>query len=177
MTPTTYDPPTNPRIQLIVATPEQESMLANLLQLYARDFSAFHDVTFDAAGKFVYEPLPLYWREPGRFPFLFELDGEVAGFVLVKKNEALSADDAIWDIAEFFVLHHFRRRGVGTAVANAVWRRFPGNWEIRVMESNHAACKFWVHAIAYFGHGFTQDMQIHEGGQRWKVLAFESAGA
>ena len=88
--------------------------------------------------------LPLYWSEPGRHPFLMKAEGKLAGFVLVKKGSEISRNEKVWDMAEFFVLRGYRRRGIGTRVAHEVWRRFPGLWEVRVMEANVSAHYFWA---------------------------------
>ena len=105
--------------------------------MYAHDFSEFHEIELGADGRFGYKHLPLYWREPNRRPFLVKVDGKLAGLVLVKRGSELSGDETVWDVAEFFVVRRYRRRGIGTYVAHAVWRQVPGLWEVRVMESNH----------------------------------------
>jgi predicted acetyltransferase len=137
-------------VEVIPALREQEFILANLLQLYAYDFSEFHEVEIGSDGRFTYRDLPLYWSEEGRHAFLVRVDTKLAGFVLVKKGSEVSGDDATWDMAEFFVLRGYRRRGLGTRVAEEVWRRFPGPWEVRVMETNVAARAFWQRAISGF---------------------------
>ena len=138
-------------VEVIPATAEQEPILANLLQLYAHDFSEFLDVPLQADGRFGgYKNLSLYWREGGRHPFLVWVDGKLAGFVLVKKGSEVSGDTNVWDMAEFFVIRAYRRRGVGTLIAHEVWRRFPGAWEVRVMRANVSAHKFWERAISGF---------------------------
>ena len=68
---------------------EQAPILANLLQLYAHDFSEFLDVEIGADGKFTYNPLPLYWIEAWPASFLLRVDGKLAGFALVKKGSAV----------------------------------------------------------------------------------------
>jgi predicted acetyltransferase len=121
--------------ELISAPLEQEPILANLLQLYAHDFSEFHNVELGLDGRFVYKQLPLYWSEPNRHPFLIRVDDKLAGFVLVKKGSEISGNDTVWDMAEFFVIRGYRRHGIGTLIAHEVWKRFSGKWEVRVMTS------------------------------------------
>ncbi|HEV7220531.1 MAG TPA: GNAT family N-acetyltransferase [Terriglobales bacterium] len=105
-------------VEVVPARPEQQTIMANLLELYAHDFSEFHDVAIGADGRFGYEPLRLYWSEPGRYPFLVWVDGKLAGFVLVKRGSEFSGSEDIWDMAEFFVLRGYRRRGIGTQVGH-----------------------------------------------------------
>lgn len=144
--------PLRAAIEVVPATAAQQPILANLLELYIYDFSGFHDVAIGPDGRFGYQELPLYWTEAGRHPFLIRVDGELAGFVLVMSEPQQSgpAYDPAWDMDEFFVLRAYRRMGVGTAAAHAVWTRFPGPWTVRVLEANAGAFGFWEQAIAQF---------------------------
>ena len=163
-------------VEVTPAGKEQESVLANLLELYAHDFSEFHDLEIGADGRFEYRYLRLYWTEPGRHPFLVQVEGKLAGLVLVKRGSEVSGNENVWDMAEFFVLRGYRRRGLGTHIAVEVWRRFPGRWEVRVMESNASACQFWASAISEFVGDEILPVQVERDGKRWKVFSFESQG-
>jgi len=57
------------QIEISPATLEQAPILANLLELYAHDFSEFHDVQLGADGRFGNSSLSLYWSQPDRHPF------------------------------------------------------------------------------------------------------------
>lgn len=161
-------------IEVIPASREHEPILANLLHLYAHDFSEFHEVEIGDDGRFVYKNLPRYWSEAGRYAFLVRAGGNLAGFVLVKKGSEVSSHGAVWDMAEFFVLRAYRRRGVGTRVANEVWQRFPGTWEVRVLASNVPARDFWARAISGLKGEEIRPWRIEVGGESWDVFSFES---
>ncbi len=161
-------------IEVIPAGPEQEPVLANLFELYAHDFSEFHDLEIGADGRFGYTPLPLYWSEPGRHPFLVRVEGKLAGLALVKRGSEVSGNGTVWDMAEFFVLRGYRRRGIGTHIAHEVWRRFPGLWEVRVMESNVSAHHFWARAISIFTSEAIHPVRVENGGKSWQLFSFES---
>jgi predicted acetyltransferase len=135
-------------VAVVPAGPEQELVLANLLELYAHDFSEFHDIEIGTDGRFGYNRLPLYWSEADRHPFLVRMDGRLAGLILVKRGSEVSGDATAWDVAEFFILRGYRKRGIGTQAAHLVWKLFPGRWEVRVMESNLLARRFWVKAVS-----------------------------
>lgn len=162
-------------LEILSAAPEQEQALANLLELYAHDFSEFHDLEIREDGRFGYPSLRLYWSEPDRHPLVVRLDGKLAGLVLVKKGSRISANDTVWDIAEFFILRGCRRRGVGTQVAHEVWRRFPGLWEVRVMQANIPAQQFWAGAIATFLGEEIRPVPIEHGGRRWVLFSFDTS--
>jgi predicted acetyltransferase len=161
-------------VELIRAGLEQEPILANLLELYAHDFSEFHDLDIGADGRFGYMSLPLYWSEPDRYPFLVKMDGKLAGVALVKRGSEVSGNQTVWDMAEFFVLRGYRRRGIGIQIALEVWSRFPGPWQVRVMQSNVSAHHFWAHAISIFTGEAIHPVRIEKGGESWNIYTFES---
>lgn len=152
-------------------------VLANLLELYAHDFSEFYEVELTADGRFGYKDLALYWSEPDRHPFLLRVDGKLAGFALVRRVLGISIEEAVWDMAEFFVVRGQRRRGIGVRAAHEVWRRFPGRWEVRVMEANQAGHLFWQRAIAAFAGEKINSTCLEKGGVKWYVFSFESKPA
>jgi predicted acetyltransferase len=158
----------SPRLQVIPAIVDEMPIVANLLQLYAHDFSEFHDLELGPDGRFNYPPLPLYWSDPNRHPFLVRIEGKLAGFVLVKM------ESSIWDMVEFFVVRGYRRQGIGTAIAHEIWKRFPGPWEVRVMQLNHSALQFWQRSIAAFTGKAIQPIHIEKDGKSWQLFSFES---
>jgi hypothetical protein len=102
------DDPSQPRLgsdplsanfQFIAATADQEPILANLLELYAYDFSEFADVDLKADGKFSCFPdLSAYWREPDHYPVLISVNGNLAGLVLLKRGSEFSGRAEVWDM-------------------------------------------------------------------------------
>lgn len=143
-------------------------IVANLIELYAHDFSEFHDLEIGPDGKFGYAPLPLYWSDPDRHPFLVRMDGKWTGFVLVKR------ESSVWDMAEFFVVRGCRRRGIGTVIAHDMWKRFRGPWEVRVMLSNRSGLHFWERAISEFAGQAVQPISVEKAGKSWQLFSFDS---
>ncbi len=163
--------PPSARIDIIPASRDQAPILANLLQLYIHDFTEFFDLDTGADGRFSYPHLPLYWSDPGRHPFLVEVDRKLAGFVLVKKD---SGNRPFWDMAEFFILRNYRRHGIGTRVAHEVWKLFPGLWRVRVITSNTPAHLFWSRAISGFTGKPVHPGRVEKDGALWQVFSFKS---
>jgi predicted acetyltransferase len=161
-------------VELISAAHSRQPILTNLLQLYLHDFSEFVAIEPDHEGRFAYPQLPLYWSDPKRFPFLGVADGRWAGFVFVIQMPDSEGAGLIWDMAEFFVLRGLRRHGVGTALARLAFKRFPGPWQVRVMESNYPARRFWQQAIGAFTGSETKPSRTSVDGTAWDVFAFES---
>lgn len=148
--------------------------MANLLELYIHDFSEFLDLDLGLDGRFGYKYLSLYWTEPAHYPFLVEVNGRPAGFVLMRKGSQISGDENTWDITEFFVVRRHRRSRVGLYVAHQMWRRFPGKWEVRVKDSNRPAIAFWTHAVSDFLGQTAVPALIESDAEIWHVFSFES---
>lgn len=161
-------------IKVIPAQAEQQHVLANLLELYAHDFSEFIDLRLGPDGRFGYDRLPLYWKELNRHPFLVLVNGGLAGFVFVQRGSQISGDENIWDMAEFFVVRGYRRLGVGMTAAQEVWKRFPGSWEVRVINRNQKATHFWARAIEEFVGKAIAPTAFEKNGEAWRLFSFES---
>ena len=62
---------TSAHIEVIPATRDQQPVLANHLELHARDFSEFNDLKLGEDGRIGYKHLPLYCGEVGTGISLF----------------------------------------------------------------------------------------------------------
>ncbi|MBW2281398.1 MAG: GNAT family N-acetyltransferase [Deltaproteobacteria bacterium] len=144
-------------VQLVPATIEHQAVLENLLELYLHDFSEFIDLSVGEDGRFGYEYLEEYWKPGnGRRAFLIRSDGRLAGFALLQRGSEVSPDPEVLDVAEFFVLRGFRRAGIGLAAAHLLFRAYEGRWEVRVLESNAGAQRFWPRVVEAFTSEFEQ---------------------
>jgi predicted acetyltransferase len=160
------------RIEIVPVAVEQKSTLANLLELYSYDFSEFIDLAIGADGRFGYQDLEPYWTDPNRWPFLIHVDGKLAGFSLVRN--VAQGRGTMWDMAEFFVMRGFRKRGVGMRAAMETFTRFSGRWQVRVMRTNGPACRFWTRAVHTFA-GDTFRLWYETRQEReWMIFSFNS---
>ncbi|MGA8596260.1 MAG: GNAT family N-acetyltransferase, partial [Bryobacteraceae bacterium] len=109
--------------------------------------------------------------------FLIKSRQKLAGFALLKRASEITKDECVWDMAEFFVLRRYRRCGVGTEAARQIWSRFPGRWEIRVMESNKVAYHFWAHAINTVLGEVVSPIRVEIARRDWYVFSFDAPGS
>ncbi|MFO8035358.1 MAG: GNAT family N-acetyltransferase [Anaerolineales bacterium] len=170
------DPDRFPDIKLVPAARSEMKVMERLFQFYLYDFSQFVDLEIDQQGCFEYPSLDVYWQEPDRFPYFIEVEGKLAGFVLIKKGTGLDEDRESYDVAEFFVLRGYRRQRVGTRSAHRIWDRFPGRWVVRVMLVNQHAVEFWKKTIREYTGGEYQKWKITRDGYTWIVFRFSSPG-
>lgn len=144
------------QIEIIVAAEMQKPVLRQLLELYAHDFSEFTKEDVGEHGYFGYTYLDHYWTDDTRSPFFIKVDGNLAGFVLVRQHCEYTTNEYAHDIAEFFVMRKYRGLGVGRRAAMQVFDLFPGEWEVRVYHSNKPAHVFWRKTIDdYTGGRYT----------------------
>lgn len=146
--------------ELIDATEEYgKEIIFNLMQLYTYELSFFEDETTEFVlqdnGLYVVSKYTeLYWKEDKRHPYVLKCDGEIAGFVLERLNE-----EGMNEIAEFFVLNKYRKLGAGTFMANEMFKRFKGKWEIRTLLKNKRAQEFWRKVVRDASNGnFTEQL-------------------
>lgn len=132
------------------ARQREAPILENLLQLYLHDFSEFEDIRPGDDGRYAYPYLAHYWEDPARYPFLIRVDGDLAGFALLRLEADPMTGQQAMDVAEFFVLRHFRRQGVGAQAARRLWDLFPGQWHVRVLKSNESGYHFWEKTIGEY---------------------------
>jgi predicted acetyltransferase len=141
------------KIQIAQAGMQEQVALQNLLQLYTHDFSgnwagtARGDV--DQQGRFPPYPLDVYWEAPSHAPLLIRFAGHIAGFALLN-DHGHSGLEIDRNVAEFFILRKYRRNGIGTAAAHALFSLYPGMWEAAVARKNVAALEFWRHAFSSY---------------------------
>jgi predicted acetyltransferase len=169
---------TNPQtstLSLDAATAADAGLLGNLLELYSYELSdVFPSVVLGPDGRFGYPQLPLYWSEPSRrFAFLIRVDGQVAGFALATRGSS-AADPQVLDVAEFFVLRRYRRRGFGQLAARHLWCRLPGSWTVRIAEGNRIALAFWADVLAAVIPGEVKESTRLIESMSWRVYAFDT---
>lgn len=153
-------------VELVPISPPDTPVLARLLQLYAYDFSEILGNDIEDNGLFRAPDAARFVGAVGRHPFFVEVDGQLAGFVVVDEASRFGHTDAPLDVAEFFVLRRHRRAGVGRAVALAIFSRFRGVWEVRQVRANTAATAFWRRVIRDYT-GREPDEQQHDD-ERWR---------
>ena len=137
-------------IEIVVALPDDRVALANMLQLYAHDFSELWAGgprgELGPDGLFAAYPLDAWWREPDHIPLLVKVGGFLAGFALLDRVSH-TGRPLDRNIAEFFIVRKHRRSGVGSTAARMIFSRYPGHWETAVARANLGALAFWHAAI------------------------------
>ncbi len=120
---------------------KDKSVIDNLLQLHMHDLSQYNSLDCDIHGRFYYPYLDNYWTEENRHVFLIRSQQQIVGFAMVNKHCIMN--NCQWHLAEFFIMRHYRRLGIGKQTASEIFDMFKGNWEITILEHNSIAKSFW----------------------------------
>lgn len=146
--------------KLYEASLEEKSIILNLMQLYTYELSFYEDETtnftlLDTGLYALSKYIELYWEEENRCPYILKCDDNLAGFILVRFNE-----DGMYEISEFFVLNKYRKTGIGTFMANEIFKKYKGKWEVRTLLKNKRAQEFWRKVINNISEGNFKEMLI-----------------
>ncbi|MBE0699139.1 MAG: GNAT family N-acetyltransferase [Anaerolineaceae bacterium] len=141
---------------------EHREVMYGLMNLYLYDFSEFTGEDCSEKGSFSDGNLFRYWIEPNRFPFLIQVDGKYAGFILVRDQRTPGAEWATHHIAEFFIMRKYRRMKIGQRAAWTIFDRFPGHWFVADTEENFPAQAFWRKTITEYTGGNFQEVRVEE---------------
>jgi len=130
--------------------------------LNAYEFSAIDGQDIGPDGEYGYPYLDHYWggEADDRAAFLFHVDGQLAGFALVRRGKPHR-------VAEFLVLPKYRRHGLGAEAARQVLSRFHGEWVTHEVPGNEGAAAFWRRAIPV---RFTETSDTTGTTQRFVIL-------
>lgn len=137
-----------------------KEIVLDLMQTYTKELSLYADETthFTLLDNGLYHLgnyIDLYWEEENRYPYILKNNDKVVGFVLVRFNE-----ENMYEIGEFFVKEEYRKLKAGTYMANEMFKRFHGKWEIRTLLKNKPAQEFWRKVVNEVSNGVFEEKLI-----------------
>lgn len=140
------------KIELHTATLNDQPVVRNMVGYYIYDMSEHMkwpcqpNGTYDGCGD-----LDRYFKDPRNHAFLLKAGKELAGFALVDGAPTLPNVD--FRIGEFFVVRKFRRTGAGAAIAQELFDRFQGRWQLDWLSDNAPAAAFWKKIVGDYSKG------------------------
>jgi predicted acetyltransferase len=109
----------------------------NRLTLDAMAMAYFSEILPDGP-RYYPAALDRYWIEPGRHPYLINLDGLPIGFALVWNHKG-----GLHELAEFTIQPAHRHKGIGTESAHLVFNALGGDWTLGVAKESPGGMAFW----------------------------------
>ncbi len=137
---------------------EEKEILRNLLEKYLYEFSQYELCDVNGLGLYGYSYLDNYWTEKGRWAFFLKAGGKLAGFAMV--NDYPEAGKSDYSMSEFFVMHKYRRCGLGKWAAFELFRKFPGTWQLKRHPKNTPSVHFWNKVVSEYTGG---NYRLEEG--------------
>lgn len=163
------------KVELRNVPESAKSIQWRLLQLYLYDFSELEPCDIGANGEYEYPYFDSYWTAPDRSAFFIEVDGHLAGFVMLCGYTVLPENESGMSIAEFFVMRRFRRQGVGKAAARLAFAMHQGRWEVRETKHNMPAQQFWRGLINEYMSGAYQEKMLDSDQWRGPIQSFDNS--
>jgi len=140
----------------------QKEILRNLLEKYDYEFSQYDGRDVNELGLYGYDYLDNYWTEKNRWAFFIYADDKLAGFVMINDYPECGKKTD-FTLSEFFVMHKYRRMGVGRFAAFEVFDRFKGSWQLKRHPKNLPSVAFWDRIVSdYTGGSYTLIRDVQE---------------
>lgn len=120
--------------------------IENVYPFYLHDLSEFDGSIYHLNEEGLWQPdyLPVWFSEPGARPLVLRAEGRRIGFAFVGQEPfPYRTFDVDQRLSEFFILRHFRGRGLGFEAALSVFQTLSGVWELFTLRSNRPAQAFW----------------------------------
>jgi len=153
------------QVTLRLVTLAEREILANLLEKYAYEFSQYDKRDINPLGLYGYMYLDYYWTENKRWAYFIEVDGLLAGFVMVNDYPEAEDRETDFSLSEFFVMYKYRRTGVGRQAFFMALDRHRGRWQLKMHPGNTASVSFWRTVINEYTHGKYELVQGYPGSE------------
>lgn len=114
-----------------------------MIQDYEGEFSPMTGKKPNEIGKF---ELDVDYRPPNE-SFYWVEETKKVGFCISQ------VVDGYFDIAEFYIVPTHRGQKIGEKLAQAIFDKFQGSWQVRQLKQAEDATAFWRKVIAKYTHG------------------------
>jgi predicted acetyltransferase len=141
------------KIEIKTVLKSEKEILRNLLEKYSYEFSQYTKIDVNPLGLYGYTYLDYYWTEKSRWAYFIIVDNTLAGFVMVIDMPEVDDIPADFQIAEFFVMHKYRKQGIGRKAVFEVFDKHHGKWQLKTHPNNVASCIFWTKVIEAYTNG------------------------
>ena len=140
-------------IEITPVAREDKEILFNLSEKYEYELSQyFIDNDVNALGLYGFDYFASYFQENAkRWIFFIKVDGKLAGFAIILSDYFyLKSRKAEYTMADFFIMHKYRRNGVGKFAAHYLFDKFKGVWQLNIYDKNTTAAGFWLNVISNY---------------------------
>ena len=129
-------------VEIVEIKEEEKEVLLNLIEKYLYEFSQWEKTDVNVEGNYGYEYLDCYFEEENRYPYFIKVDGKLAGFAMISDYPEVPEETTDYCLSELFVMHKYRRGGVGRKAVNSVLDKHHGKWQLKRHPHNTVSVKF-----------------------------------
>jgi len=126
---------------------EEKQILANLLEKFDYEFSQYDGRDVNSDGLYGYQYLDCYWTDEDRYAYFIMADEKLAGFAMIYNYREEGDPETDFQISEFFVMHKYRRLGVGRQAFFQVLDKHRGRCGLGCHPKNIPSVRFWNKVI------------------------------
>ena len=118
-------------------------------------------------------------KEENRWAYFIKVEGNLSGFVMVITLPEVHDRETDFQMAEFFVLHKYRRKGIGYEAFRLAADMHRGKWQLKLHPGNIPSVHFWEKSISRLTEGDYELVKAYPGtdyedGTPGDVYFFES---
>ncbi|MBC8439117.1 MAG: GNAT family N-acetyltransferase [Deltaproteobacteria bacterium] len=116
---------------------------------YMSQFSLINDV--ESWCKSALKNLHLYSIADDRYIYILKKSDTIIGFAMVNKHFRFNSKGLA--VAEFYIQKNHEKKGYGRRLAEHLFEKLPGNWEVAVSIKNKSALVFWNQVVSSYTDG------------------------
>lgn len=157
----------------------EKPILENMMKMYCYEWSQYNLFDIDEKGQFPFEKyLHYYFEKPNRYNYFILVNGILAGFALVDDDFPIK-NNSDYSLGEFFIMYKYRRLGIGSYLANYLFDKYKGKWQIGFHPHNIISNSFWIKVVSEYTNGNFELVKNCDGlkyndGSFGSVLIFNS---
>jgi predicted acetyltransferase len=133
-------------ITVTAVSVDEKEILRNLIEKYLYEFSQYDGYDVNDLGLYGYSYLDIYWTEENRFAYFIKVDNKLAGFFMVNDCKEIKIETD-YTISEFFILHKYRKLGVGTYAVKYIFENLKGKYQLMHHPKNIVSKIFWNNIV------------------------------
>lgn len=138
-----------------ITTPERIETIDEIKPIFSEylDFMSqfFKIYNYDSWCKGAFKNLQKYSMADDRYILVIKESGSIFGFALV--NQHLRFNSSGLAVAEFYIKKNYAKTGHGRNLAEYIFHKFPGHWEVAVTSTNKSALIFWEKVVSSYTDG------------------------
>jgi len=157
----------------------EKEILRNLIEKYEYENSQYEKTEVNDYGLYEYKYLDHYWTDENRYAYFIKANSKLVGFILFNDYRYYNEIEANYCIAEFFIMHKYKKMGIGKYVVKYITNKYKGKWQVGYNPNNNIGKIFWNKVVREITNGKyriinNNNTHLYENGVFSEVLIFET---